>query len=83
VVQALGDNTSFDFKTLRSKFDFLAGVLLSPSFQLLGLIRVDYDTVKELANKNRGRYSFRLNQQALDDPRLERLFWNETGFEIK
>ncbi|MAA91642.1 MAG: hypothetical protein CL914_15835 [Deltaproteobacteria bacterium] len=83
VVQALGDNTSFDFKTLRSKFDFLAGVLLSPSFQLLGLIRVDYDTVKKLANKNRGRYSFRLNQQALDDPRLERLFWNETGFEIK
>ena len=83
VIQTLGDNTSFDFKTLRTKFDFLVGVLLSPSIRLLGLIRVDYETVKELANRNRGRYSFRLNQQALNDPRVERLFWNEFGLEVK
>ena len=82
VVQALGDNTSFDFKTLRNKFDFLIGVMFSPDLRVLGLIRVDYDTVKELANKNRGRYSFRLNQPALNDPRVEKLFWNEAGLEI-
>ena len=39
VVKTLGDNTSFDFKTLRNKFDFLVGVLLSPSMSLLGMIR--------------------------------------------
>ena len=82
VVQALGDNTSFDFKTLRNKFDFLIGVLFSPALRMLGLIRVDYEIVKELANKNRGRYSFRLNQPALNDPRVEKLFWNEAGLEI-
>ena len=83
VVKTLGDNTSFDFKTLRNKFDFLVGVLLSPSMSLLGMIRVDYETVKALANKNQGRYSFRLNRQALEHPSLERLFWNESGLELK
>ena len=83
VVKTLGDNTSFDFKTLRNKFDFLVGVLLSPSMTLLGMIRVDYETVKALANKNRGRYSFRLNRKALEHPSLERLFWNESGLELK
>jgi len=83
VVKTLGDNTSFDFKTLRNKFDFLIGLLLSPSMTLLGMIRVDYETVKALGNKNRGRYSFRLNLQALEHPRLERLFWNESGLELK
>ena len=83
VVKTLGDNTSFDFKTLRNKFDFLVGVLLSPSMNLLGMIRVDYETVKAIANKNRGRYSFRLNRQALEPPSLERLFWNESGLELK
>jgi len=62
--------------------DFLIGVLFSPALRMLGLIRVDYEIVKELANKNRGRYSFRLNQPALNDPRVEKLFWNEAGLEI-
>ena len=30
VVKTLGDNTSFDFKTLRNKFDFLVGVSTQP-----------------------------------------------------
>ena len=77
IVRTLRQNTSFDFRRGEMQFDFLIGVFFSPSFDLLGVIRVPNQVVRELAVQNANRFSFRWNKQTTGDPRIEKPIWSE------
>ena len=72
----LNDNTSFDFQRF-GKFDYLVSVFFTPRYDLIGLLKVPISLVKALSNKNKRRYSFRINQNTLSDERVEKLIWKK------
>jgi len=76
IVKTLDDNTSFDFQRF-GKFDYLVSVFFSQSYDLIGLLKVPISAVKELSNKTKRRYSFRINNKTLSDERVERLIWKK------
>jgi hypothetical protein len=74
IVKTLDANTSFDFATIDSPFDFLICVFFSPEFEPLGIFRVPYEVVHELGIKNQRRFCFRWNARTSKDTRIKRLF---------
>jgi len=73
-VDNLNENTSFDFKSIDEQFDYLICVFLSrESFDLLEIIRVPYEVVRELGRKNGSDFRFRWNKKNADDSRIERV----------
>lgn len=76
IVKNLDDNTSFDFQRF-GKFDYLVSVFFTPRYDLVGLLKVPISAVKALSNKNKRRYSFRINQKILSDERVEKLIWKK------
>lgn len=77
VVKDLQRNTSFDIADIENQFDFLVGVFFSQDFQLLGIIKVPYDIVKELGSQTTKRFSFRWSKKVAEDDRIEKLLWEE------
>lgn len=77
IVNNLESNTSFDFKKI-GKFDYLIAVFFNNEFELIGLLKVEFEVVKELANKNRQRFSFRINKKNLKDSRVEKIIWKDS-----
>lgn len=59
IVSGAGVSTSFDFRRPMRRFDVFLGVLVSPTFDVLAIIRVPYAAVRRHARRNRGRYSLR------------------------
>ncbi len=77
-VDNLEESTSFDFRELSTKFDWLLCVFLSRRLDLLGLLRVPYAVVKELCVQNGPtNFRFRWHRTVAQDKRLERLVWRE------
>lgn len=77
IVKSLSQNTSFDFRTVDSDFDFLVGVFLSPLFEPLGIIKVSKEFVVSMANENQGRFSFRWRKKIMNETSIERIFWQD------
>jgi len=77
IVKAPNLRTSFDFKNIDEKFDYLLGLFFSSTFDLLGIVRVPYKVVGELGNQTRNRFSFRWNNRIAKDPRIDKLFWQD------
>lgn len=77
LVKTLNSNTSFDFREIEAKFNFLICVFFSPTFELLGVVRVPYKVVKELRRENEQRFSFRWNRKIAGDRRIKKIFWKE------
>jgi hypothetical protein len=75
IVRTLRQTTSFDFSREESEFDYLIGVFFSPSFDLLGAIRVPQAVVIELRAENANSFRFRWNRKAACHPRVEKLAW--------
>ena len=73
-MKSLDDNTSFDFQRF-GRFDYLVSVFFNPTYDLVGLLKVPISAVKDLSNKTKRRYSFRINNKTLSDERVERLIW--------
>ena len=71
LVKSLNDNTSFDLQSIDSHFDYLVGVFLSHSFDLLAIIQVPYEVVKELGTQTKSNFRFRWNKQVSKDPRIK------------
>jgi hypothetical protein len=46
IVDSLAKNTSFDWRDINHRFDFLIGVFFSRSFEVLQIIRVPYEVGK-------------------------------------
>ncbi len=47
------------------------GVFLSHSFDLLAIIQVPYEVVKELGTQTKSNFRFRWNKQVSKDPRIK------------
>ncbi|MBK3333120.1 hypothetical protein GWK41_08560 [Persephonella atlantica] len=83
LVKNLNQNTSFDLQNIDRSFDYLLCVFLSPSFDLLGMIRVTYEVVRELGSQTKTTFRFRWNKQTSKDPRIEWIFPNTKTLESK
>ena len=66
IVSGAEASTSFDFRRPMHRFDFFVGVLVSPNFKVLAIIRVSYAAVRRHARRNRGRYSLRWTRRSYD-----------------
>ena len=77
VVEHLRQNTSFDIRDIADRFDFLILVFLSPSFEVLAILKVPYEVVRELGSETASTFRFRWNRSVASDPRLERVIWTD------
>ena len=74
IVSGLGASTSFDFRRPMRHFDFLVGVLVSPNFEVLAIIRVPYAAVRRHARQNKTRYSLRWTRRLFTAPWVDVLY---------
>lgn len=58
IVDTLEENTSFDFITIESSFDYLICVFFSPELEPLSIIRIPYEVVRELGVQNAKGFRF-------------------------
>ena len=77
IVRSLFQSTSFDFRNIEHHFDFLIAVFLSPSFEVLAMLKVPYGVVRELGSQTKSTFRFRWNQSMAQnlDPRIEPVIW--------
>lgn len=59
-------STSFDFRRPLRRFDFMLGVLLSPTFEVLAVVRVPCSAIRRHARRNRNRFSLRWTKRTRD-----------------
>jgi hypothetical protein len=74
IVESLGSNTSFDFSDIEAHFDYLIGVFFDRSFNVMGMIKVPYEVVRELGNQTTRSFNFRWNRKTADDPRVKSIY---------
>ena len=75
LVKSLNSNTSFDFRKIEAKFNYLICVFFSTTFELLGVVRVPFKVVQELKRENEQRFAFRWNRKIAGDGRIRKIFW--------
>ena len=74
IVNSLEQATSFDVKDPDHPFDYLLGVFLTPSSEVLGVVRVPYAEFLKHASVNRGGRRLRWTRAALNSPWAEFLY---------
>ncbi len=74
IVKRLEQATSFDMKEPGHRFDYLLGVFLTPSSEVLAVVRVPYPEVLARATINRGSRRLRWTGATLDQPWVEFLY---------
>ena len=79
LVKSLEQNTSFDFKMIDPRFDYLVCVFFSSEFEPIGIVRVPYEVVHELGIQNTNGFRFRWNKHNAKDVRFEYLFFPKRG----
>lgn len=77
IVGSMGSNTSFDFSDIDAHFDYLIGVFFDSAFDVVGMIEVPYEVVRELGTQTSRSFNFRWNKKTADDPRVKQLFGGE------
>ncbi len=75
VVENLHQSTSFDIRDIAERFDFLMLVFLSPSLEVLAILKVPHEVVKDLGSQTASTFRFRWNRSVASDPRVERIIW--------
>lgn len=76
-VRSLEQTTSFDFRDASGGYDYLIAVLFDHSLNVLAVLKVACAVVLELGNHTKTDFRFRWNDRTRNDPRVERLVWNE------
>lgn len=74
IVERLEQATSFDMKDPGHPFDYLLGVFLTPSSDVLAVVRVPYAEVLARATINRGSRRLRWTMATRDAPWVEFLY---------
>jgi hypothetical protein len=75
VVSDLEKPTSFDMSDANGDFNVLLCVFFSRELDLLGVLQVDKEIVRELGSQVAKRFCFRWNRETSADPRVRRIFW--------
>jgi hypothetical protein len=63
----------FDFGAIEARFDYLVGVFFDPSFEVLQMVCVPYEAVKELRSPTASTFRFRWDKNNAQDPRVRRI----------
>src|SRR5215212_9696816 len=50
IVEDLSEPTSFDFRDIDARFDYFVGVVFDPALEVLEMVLVPYEVVKELGS---------------------------------
>src|SRR6266478_5334019 len=79
IVTNMSNSTSFDFRSSELVFDFLVAVFFDPSLSVLAVLRVPRDVVTALSHQTASTLRFRWNRACVDDPRIERIFWQRSA----
>ena len=79
IVEDLSQPTSFDFGAIEAKFDYLVGVFFDPSFEVLQMVCVPYEAVKELGSPTASTFRFRWDKNNAQDPRVMRIDLGSDG----
>ncbi len=86
IVPHLRQHSSFNFREFdptRKSFDIFLGVFLSPALDLLGLIRVSWEAVRDLGVGPIHDFRFRWHGVIASDSRVEKLIWlDRSGVEL-
>ncbi len=77
IVTTLSQNTSFDFRSSELSFDFLIAVFLDPGFRVLAVLRIPREVVASRVRETSTDARFRWNRACADDPRIERVYWQD------
>ena len=87
IVPDLRQHSSFNFREFdpaRKSFDVFLGVFLSPAFDLLGVIRVSWEAVRDLGVGPIHDFRFRWHGVIASDSRVEKLIWlDRSGVESR
>ncbi|HST88065.1 MAG TPA: hypothetical protein VLJ14_06775, partial [Ktedonobacterales bacterium] len=78
IVPDLRQHSSFNFREFdptRKSFDVFLGVFLSPTLDLLGLIRVSWEAVRDIGVGPTHDFRFRWHGVVASDSRVEKLIW--------
>jgi hypothetical protein len=75
-------STSFDFRRPLHCFDFLVGVLVSRTFDVVAIIRVPYEAVRRHARRNRGGCRLRWTRLSFASPWVEVLYLQDRKREL-
>ena len=71
-------NTSFDIKNINYKFDYLICLFFeAESFEVIGIVKIPYETVKDLGSPTKTTFRFRWNKKNSENSRGETLFWKD------
>ncbi|RMG60710.1 MAG: hypothetical protein D6715_14820 [Calditrichaeota bacterium] len=77
IVKNLTQNTSFDLRTIDDRFDFLVPVFFNKSFEVLAMLKVPYEVVRELGYQTSSTFRFRWNSKVATDERIEKIIWED------
>jgi hypothetical protein len=68
--------TSWDWsdKRLEPDYDMLVGIVVSPTYELLMVVRATRDAVRDVMHHNRESYRFRWNDRTRRHPGVEIIF---------
>lgn len=77
VVESRDQETSFDFDTLPTPFDYLVGVLFSVELDVLAVVRIPYQVVRELGRQSDREFSVPWNDQTANHPLIEKIVWKK------
>ena len=75
IVKTLSQNTSFDIQNIDFKFDYLIPVFFNKSFEILAILKIPYDVVKELGTQTQSSFRFRWNKKVAEDKRIIKIIW--------
>jgi len=82
IVQHLAQSTSFDFVAVGKPFNYLVCVFFSRRLEVLAIMRVPYQVVSELGSHTGTTFRFRWNRRTANDPRIERIVWQEQAYSL-
>ena len=74
IVRSLDERTSFDITDITTPFDFLIGVLFTPSLEVLAIVRVSFDLAVKMGSATKTTHRLRWNRTNASDPGVEYLF---------
>jgi hypothetical protein len=77
IVEEPDQATFFEFDTYPAPFDFLVGVLFSIELDVLAMVRIPYELVRELGRQSDGGFRFPWDGQTANHPRIEKIVWKK------
>ena len=74
IVSSVDQRTSFDIADISAPFDYLIGVLFTPSLEVLAIVRMSNEVAVRWCNPTGTTHRLRWNRKSAGDPDIEFLY---------